>query len=247
MSQRTAIVTGVDSGLGGAISQRLARDGAAVAVFDASGDAAEAAAASINAAGGTALGLAVDVTDRASVASAVEKVRAQLGRPAILVNSAREERSDAFLDITPETWDLLLAVNLTGTFNCCQAVLPDMIEQGWGRIVNITSSSMQSGAPRMANYVASNSGVLGLTKCLALEFGPHGITVNTIPPGFIDTPVLRAVFASANMDVGKAVAGVPVRRIGTPEDVAATCAFLVSDEAGYITGQLIGLNGGRNL
>ena len=117
-------------------------------------------------------------------------------RPAILVNSAREERSDAFLDITPETSDLLLAVNLTGTFNCCQAVLPDMIEQGWGRIVNITSSSMQSGAPRMAHYVASNSGVLGLTKCLALEFGPHGITVNTVPPGFIDTPVLRAVFAS---------------------------------------------------
>ena len=172
---------------------------------------------------------------------------AQLGRPAILVNSAREERSDAFLDITPETWDLLLAVNLTGTFNCCQAVLPDMIEQGWGRVVNITSSSMQSGAPRMAHYVAANSGVLGLTKCLALEFGLRGITVNTIPPGFIDTPVLRAVFESASMDVDKAVAAVPVRRIGTPEDVAATCAFLVSDEAGYITGQLIGLNGGRNL
>jgi NAD(P)-dependent dehydrogenase (short-subunit alcohol dehydrogenase family) len=247
MSQRTAIVTGVDSGLGGAISQRLARDGAAVAVFDVNGDAAEATAASINAAGGTALGLTVDVTDRAAIGSAVEKVRAQLGRPTILVNSAREERSDAFLDISPETWDLLLAVNLTGTFNCCQAVLPDMIEQGWGRVVNITSSSMQSGAPRMAHYVAANSGVLGLTKCLALEFGLHGITVNTIPPGFIDTPILRAVFESASMDVDKAVATVPVRRIGTPEDVAATCAFLVSDEAGYITGQLIGLNGGRNL
>ena len=246
MSKRTAIVTGVDSGLGGAISQRLARDGAAVAVFDVNGDAAKEAAASIEAAGGTALGLTVDVTDRAAISGAVDEVRSRLGRPTILVNSARAERSDAFLDISPETWDLLLAVNLTGTFNCCQAVLPDMIEERWGRVVNITSSSMQSGAPRMAHYVAANSGVLGLTKCLALEFGPDGITVNTIPPGFIDTPILRAVFEAASRDVEEGVATVPVRRIGTPEDVAATCAFLVSEEAGYLTGQLIGLNGGRN-
>src|ERR1019366_1578570 len=117
MSQRTAIVTGVDSGLGGAISQRLARDGAAVAVFDVNGEAAKEAAASIEAAGGTALGLTVDVTDRAAISGALDEVRSRLGRPTILVNSARAERSDAFLDISPETWDLLLAVNLTGTFN----------------------------------------------------------------------------------------------------------------------------------
>jgi 2-hydroxycyclohexanecarboxyl-CoA dehydrogenase len=247
MTQRTAIVTGVDSGLGAAISQRLARDGTTVAVFDVNAAAATETADSINATGGRALAFAVDVTDRGAISGAVDEVRSRLGRPTILVNSARAERTDAFLDITPEIWDQLIAVNLTGTFNCCQAVLPDMVENGWGRIINITSSSMQSGAPRMAHYVAANSGVLGLTKSLALEFGPHGVTVNTIPPGFIDTPALRSVFEAASMNVDNAIAAVPVRRIGTPEDVAATCAFLASDEAGYITGQLIGLNGGRNL
>ena len=139
-------------------------------------------------------------------------------------------------------------MNLTGTFHCCQAVVPDMIEAGWGRIVNISSSSAQGGQPLMTHYVAAKAGVIGLTKALALEFGPKGITVNTIPPGFIDTPMLRA--SESKGLLGKGVefhaAQTPVRRVGRPEDIAAACAYLVRDEAGYITGQVIGVNGGRN-
>jgi len=134
-------------------------------------------------------------------------------------------------------------------FHTTQAVLPDMVEGGWGRIVNISSSSTHSGTPMKSHYVAAKSGVNGLTKSLALEYGPKGITVNAVPPGFIDTPMLRN--AAARGDFGRnsvddLIAATPVRRIGRPEDVAATCAFLVSDEAGYITGQIVGVNGGRN-
>jgi 2-hydroxycyclohexanecarboxyl-CoA dehydrogenase len=139
-------------------------------------------------------------------------------------------------------------VNLTGTFHCCQAVLPDMVKAGWGRIVNISSSSTHSGQPLMSHYVASKSGVVGLTKSLALEFGPRGITVNAIPPGFIDTPMTRRNEAKGLL--GKGVdhhaSQTPVRRAGRPDDIAAACAFLVSEDAGYITGQVIGVNGGRN-
>jgi NAD(P)-dependent dehydrogenase (short-subunit alcohol dehydrogenase family) len=251
MSGRTAIVTGGASGIGGAISRRLAADGAAVAIFDLNGDAAKAAAASIEAelagaGGGTAIGLSVDVADRSAVDAGLDEVRARLGRPAILVNSAGITVDGPFLEITADTWDRVLAINLTGTFHCCQAVLPDMIAGGWGRIVNISSSSIHSGSARMAGYVASKSGVVGLTKVLALEFSRHGITVNTIPPGFIDTPMLRETVERGFISLEQQTAKTPVGRIGQPEDVAAACAFLVSEEAGYITGQLIGVNGGRN-
>lgn len=140
----------------------------------------------------------------------------------------------------------MLAVNLTGTFDCCQAVLPDMVEQNWGRIVNISSSSMHSGVPGMAAYVTSKAGMVGLTKVLALEFGRRGITVNTIPPGFIETPMMRDSLSKGVFDMDLQVAKTPVGRVGRPEDIAATCSFLVSEEAAYITGQIIGVNGGRN-
>jgi NAD(P)-dependent dehydrogenase (short-subunit alcohol dehydrogenase family) len=162
------------------------------------------------------------------------------------VNNAGLTTPGRFLEITAEGWQRMLAINLTGTFDCCQAVLPDMIAEGWGRIVNISSSSVHSGAPGLAGYVAAKSGVVGLTKVLALEFGSNGITVNTVPPGFIDTPMLRRTVDTGLFDVDAQVRATPVGRIGTPEDVAATCAFLVSDEAGYITGQVFGVNGGRN-
>jgi NAD(P)-dependent dehydrogenase (short-subunit alcohol dehydrogenase family) len=245
---RTAIVTGGGSGIGLAIAERLAADGMAVAVFDRDGEAAEAAAAKITAAGGAAAGMVVDVTDRPGIDAGVEEVRARLGRPTVLVNSAGLDGFDPFLSIGADKWQRILAVNLTGTFDCCQAVVPDMIEAGWGRIVNISSSSAQGGQPLMTHYVAAKAGVIGFTKALALELAPRGITVNTIPPGFIDTPMLRA--SERKGLLGKGVdhnaALTPVRRVGRPDDIAAACAFLVRDEASYITGQVIGVNGGRN-
>ncbi|MDT3439883.1 3-oxoacyl-ACP reductase FabG [Pseudofrankia sp. BMG5.37] len=246
MSGRTAIVTGGASGIGAAIGRRLAADGALVALLDRDGAAAKALAASIQAAGGKAMGVAVDVADRATIDAGAEEVRSRLGRPTILINSAGISPHGPFLETTAELWNLTLAVNLTGTFHCCQAVLPDMIEEGWGRIVNISSSSVHSGAPQMASYVAAKSGVVGLTKVLAREFGRMGITVNTISPGFIDSPMLRQTEKDGLMNVEQQTSATPVGRIGRPEDIAAACAFLVSEEASYITGQTIGVNGGRN-
>lgn len=246
--ERTAVVTGGGSGIGLAIGRRLAAEGMAVAILDRAGDAAGDAAAKIAAAGGSAAGLAADVTDRAAIAAALVEVRARLGPPTVLVNSAGLDGFDEFLAISPETWQRVLDVNLTGTFNCCQAVVPDMLAAGWGRIVNISSSSAQGGQPLMTHYVAAKAGVIGFTKALALELAPRGITVNTIPPGFIDTPMLRR--SEARGLLGKGVdhhaARTPVGRVGRPEDIAAACAFLVRDEASYITGQVIGVNGGRN-
>lgn len=247
-NRRIAIVTGGASGIGLAISERLAVDGNAVAVFDRDGTAAKAAAEKIVAGGGTATGVTVDVTDRAQIDAGVEETTARLGAPTILVNSAGLDGFDPFLSISAEKWGRILAVNLTGTFDCCQAVVPHMIEAGWGRIVNISSSSAHGGQPLMTHYVAAKAGVIGFTKALALELGPSGITVNTIPPGFIDTPMLRR--SEEKGLLGKGVdfhaAQTPVRRVGRPEDIAAACAFLVRDEAGYVTGQIIGVNGGRN-
>ncbi|CAI7974051.1 MULTISPECIES: SDR family NAD(P)-dependent oxidoreductase [unclassified Parafrankia] len=246
MTGRTAVVTGGGSGIGEAISRRLAADGALVAILDLDGSAAEAVASSIEEVGGKAVGLAADVADRAAVNAAVDEARGRLGRPTILVNNAGMTRPSPFLEITDAMWEKSLAVNLNGTFYCCQAILPDMLAEGWGRIVNISSSSVHSGTPRLGSYVTAKSGILGLTKVLALEFGPRGITVNTIPPGFIDTPMLRAQERGGLMNVEQQTARTPVGRIGRAEDVAAACAFLVSDEAGYITGQVFGVNGGRN-
>src|SRR6202048_1972735 len=188
-----------------------------------------------------------DVTDRSQVDDALTAIRAQLGPVTVLVNAAGLERFKRFTDITFDDWQRVIDVNLNGVFHCVQAVLPDMVEAGWGRIVNISSSSTHSGTPYMSHYVAAKSAVNGLTKSLALEYGPSGITVNAVPPGFIDTPMLRNAEAQGFLgDVEQNIARTPVRRMGKPEDIAAACAFLVSEEAGYITGQILGVNGGRN-
>ncbi|MET8649005.1 SDR family oxidoreductase [Nocardia aurea] len=245
----TAIVTGGGSGIGAAIAQRLSAQGAAVAIFDLDEAAAVITAEKITAAGGHAIGVGVDVTDRDDIDAGVDRVHRSLGPPTVLVNNAGLDGFEKFLTITAQSWQRILAVNLTGTFDCCQAVAPHMIEAGWGRIVNISSSSAQTGNPLMTHYSAAKAGVVGFTKALAQELGPRGITVNTIPPGFIDTPMLRRTEDRGFLGLGvdAAVATTPVRRVGQPEDIAAACAFLTRDDAGYITGQIFGVNGGRTL
>jgi NAD(P)-dependent dehydrogenase (short-subunit alcohol dehydrogenase family) len=214
-------------------------------VLDLDGTAAKQAAEELQSGGASAIGVEVDVSDRAAVDDAMRQVRSELGPIEIIVTSAGFDRFEKFTDITLESWDRMLAVNLTGTFHCVQAAVPDMIDGGWGRIVTISSSSAQSGSRRMAHYVASKGGVIALTKALGLELAPHGITVNTIPPGFIDTPMARRAEARGDLPSIDAVAAqTPVRRAGTPDDIAAACVFLCSEDAGYITGQQINVNGG---
>jgi 2-hydroxycyclohexanecarboxyl-CoA dehydrogenase len=246
---RVAVVTGGGSGMGLAIARRLAARGDRVGVLDLQNEAAQRVAGELRDAGAAALGVAADVTDRRAVDLALDKVRAELGPIAILVTSAGVDSFEAFTDITTQSWERVLAVNLTGTFHCAQAAVPDMLAARWGRIVTISSSSAQSGAPRMAHYVASKAGVIGLTKALALDLAPHGITVNCIPPGMIDTPMLRrAEGAGYVAKLEKLVPRmIPVGRAGSPDDIASTCTFLCSDEAGFVTGQVIGVNGGMVL
>ena len=243
---RVAVVTGAASGMGLAISRRLADEGSRVALLDLDGDAADQAADDLRGTGAQAIAAKVDVTDRGAVDEALQRVRTELGPVEIMVTSAGLDEFVAFTDITTAQWERMIAVNLTGVFHSVQAAVPDMLAAGWGRIVLISSSSAQSGARRMAHYVASKGGVIGLTKALAAELGPHGITVNTVPPGSIDTPMTRRAQDTGALPSTDAIAKmIPVRRTGTPDDVAATCAFLCSDEAAYITGQQINVSGGR--
>jgi 2-hydroxycyclohexanecarboxyl-CoA dehydrogenase len=231
---KNAVVTGGGSGIGAAIANRLRADGYHVATIDLNPSDADFA-------------YTADVTDRAAVEAAVNAVRTQLGPVTILVNAAGLDGFKRFSDIDFETWQRVINVNLNGVFHCIQTVLPDMVEAGWGRIVNISSSSTHSGTPYMSHYVAAKSAVNGLTKSLALEYGPNGITVNAVPPGFIDTPMLRKAESRGYLgDIDKTIEQTPVRRIGKPEDIAAACSFLISEEASYITGQILGVNGGRN-
>jgi 2-hydroxycyclohexanecarboxyl-CoA dehydrogenase len=241
---RVAVVTGGGSGMGRAICHQLADAGRRVAVLDINCEAADEVAGAITSSGGTACAAVVDVSDRAAVETALGAVRSALGPVEIMVTSAGIEGFTEFLDITAEAWDRMMAVNLTGTFHCLQAAVPDMIDAGWGRIVTISSSSAQSGTQRMSHYVASKGGVIAFTKALALDLAPKGITVNTIPPGVIDTPMMRRPIDAGTMNVDAVIARAPLGRLGTPEDIAAACVFLCSEEAGYITGQQINVNGG---
>jgi len=231
---KTAVVTGGGSGIGRAVAERLRADGYHVATIDLTASDEEFAQTA-------------DVTDRSQVDQALAAIRAQLGPVTILVNAAGLDGFKRFTDITFDEWRKVVDVNLNGVFHCIQAVLPDMIDAGWGRIVNISSSSTHSGTAYMSHYVAAKSAVNGLTKSLALEYGPVGVTVNAVPPGFIDTPMLRNAESRGRLgNVQATIDATPVRRMGKPEDIAAACAFLISDESGYITGQILGVNGGRN-
>jgi 2-hydroxycyclohexanecarboxyl-CoA dehydrogenase len=243
---RVAVVTGGASGIGLGVARRFAADGHAVGVLDRDGSGATRAAEDLRGSGAKALALEADVTDRPSVDDAFARVRSELGPVTILVTSAGIEAFDPLLEITHERWDEVIAVNLTGTFCCVQAAVPDMLAAGWGRIVTISSQSAQSGAPNMAHYSASKGGVIALTKSLAVDLARQGITVNTIAPSVVDTPMARAATEAGNFPGIDVIAPmIPLGRAGTPADIAAACSYLCSEEGGsYITGQLLAVNGG---
>lgn len=244
-SSRVAVVTGGASGVGASICQHLARQDRRVAVLDLDGEAAEKAAESLRSGGAAAVAVQLDVADRSEVDRAFEQVRAALGPVGILVTSAAVAGFLRFEEITPDVWERTLAVNLTGTFHCIQSAIPDMVAAGWGRIVTISSAAGQTGSLRQAHYSASKGGVIALTKALALEYSARGITVNTVPPFAVDTPLLRAAQDAGLLAKTEVVARmIPAGRLGTPDDIAAACAFLCSDAAAYITGQVLAPNGG---
>jgi 2-hydroxycyclohexanecarboxyl-CoA dehydrogenase len=243
---KVALVTGAAAGIGAAISRRLARDGIAVGVLDILIDDASKVADQIGSAGGKAIALQADITDREQVKAAVAKLRDAFGPVTILVNNAGITGMVSFEELTDAQWDKVFAVNAKGTFIVTQVVLPDMKAAGWGRIVNISSSSAQSGSPLMAHYSASKGAVIALTKTLARELGPLGITCNNIPPRFVmNTVMSEKHFNDSHKSREDWINAGPIRRQGEPEDIAGACAWLVGDEAGYVTGQTIGVNGGR--
>lgn len=246
MTSRVALVTGGGAGIGAATCLRLAREGYAVGVLGRRRENTEGVAKAIADAGGMACPVLADVADREQVSVAVDTVRAALGPITILVNNAGIEEFIPLPDIDGAGWDGVMAVNLKGAFQVTQAVLPDMIAAGWGRIVNLTALGAQIGAANMVHYTASKGGVTSLTRSLAVELGRHGITVNEISPGFLLTPMAQRamdgdLFPVPYEDI---VATYPIPRVGQPEDAAAAIAYFASEDAAYVTGQTLGVNGG---
>lgn len=240
-TNRVAVVTGAARGLGRAICLRLAADGIDVAAWDLDEAGAQETAAMLRDTGVRAMACGLDCSSAAAIAAAAAQTREELGSVGILVNNAALSPFCKFEELTEEAWDRLMAVNLKGPFLCCQAFIPGMKAAGWGRIINIASSSAQTGARNMAHYGASKGGVLGLTKCLALEFATTGITVNAVPPNFINTEGLQ----EAGVDIEAFARTTPMQRTGEPRNIAAAVAFLASEDADYITGHTLGVNGGR--
>lgn len=245
--KKVAVVTGGASGIGAACCRFLAREGMDIAIWDLNEEAMISVAEELRAMGRQVVCSKVNVGERHSVQAAVNAVRTQLGPVTVLVNSAGVHATGSFLSLSDDDWNRVININLNGTFICIQEVVQDMIDAKWGRIINISSSSTQTGSPNMAHYIASKSGVIGLTKALAVELGGHGITVNNVPPGSVDTPMLRDLESRGGLPGGvdAIAARNPVKRIGLPEDMAAAVAFLASDSAGYITGHTLSVNGGR--
>lgn len=245
---RVVVVTGGGSGIGEAVCRQFAADGHRVAILDVRSDAAGGVASDVRAGGGTAFEVCADVSRRDQVESAFDEVRSELGPIEMLVTSAGLCLFADFEAVTDAEWRRVLDVNLTGTFLCCQAALPDMVSAGWGRIITISSSSAQRGSPKAPHYAAAKGGVMALTRSLALAYAAHGITVNTIPPSGIETPMQHVGQAAGHLPSNKQMArAIPLGHLGTPEDVAAAAAFLASDAAGFITGQVLGVNGGQVL
>ena len=246
-TQRVAIVTGAARGIGAATARRLARDGFAVAVLDLDEAACEAVADGIREVGGRALGLGVDVTSAEQVEAGVARVADELGPPVVLVNNAGIIRDNLIFKMTEGDWDAVMAVHLKGAFLMTRACQAHMTAQKYGRIVNLSSSSAQ-GNRGQANYSAAKAGLQGFTKTLAIELGRFGVTANAVAPGFIQTDMTAATAERIGVPfedfLAHAATQVPVQRVGQPDDIAATIAFLVSEEAGFVSGQVIYVAGG---
>jgi 3-oxoacyl-[acyl-carrier protein] reductase len=243
LSDRIALVTGASRGIGRAIALRLARQ-RAVVVCGARGENARAVVEEIAGAGGRAEAVALDVTDSSAVETIVKGVLERYGRIDILVNNAGITRDQLLLRMKREDWEAVLATNLTSAYTLTQAVLKPMIRQRAGRIVSISSVVGQSGNAGQANYAASKAGLIGFSKSVALEVASRGITVNVVAPGMIETDMTRAIADEAREEWA---ARIPLKRLGTPDDIATAVCFLVSDEASYITGQVLAVNGGMYL
>ena len=240
LRDRVAFVTGASRGIGRAIAVRLAAAGVAVAAC-AREDHVRGVVDEIVAAGGRAEALSADVTSAASLKAAVRAALDRFGRIDILVNNAGIARDQLLVRMKAEEWDAVIATNLTAAFTCTQAVLRPMLRQRWGRVINVGSVVGQSGNPGQANYAASKAGLIGFSKALAHEVAARGITVNVVAPGFIETDMTAALGEGAREALA---ARIPAGRLGRPEDVAAAVCYLAADEASYITGQVIGVNGG---
>ena len=240
---RVALVTGASRGIGRAIALRLAAQGATV-IAGARGTNAQAVVDEIVAAGGRATAVALDITDPASVDAVVASTLAAHQRIDILVNNAGIAKDQLMLRMKRDDWDAVLNTNLTGTYTCVQAVLKTMVKQRAGRIISISSVVGQAGNAGQVNYAASKAGLIGFTKALALEVASRGITVNAVAPGLIDTDMTKGISEGAHEEWA---AKIPLKRLGTPDDIASAVTFLASDEASYITGQVLAVNGGMYL
>ena len=243
---KTALVTGAAAGIGKACAMRLAREGHNVGVLDLNIAGCEDVVAEIKAAGGKAIALGASIADRGQVTAAVTKLREAFGPVTVLVNNAGISTFFPFEDLTDEIWDKMFEINTKGTFIVTQVVLPDMKAAKWGRIVNISSSSAQTGSVTQVHYSASKGAVVAMTRSLAQELGPHGITVNNIPPG----AVMGTIMSEENrhrfqvpMETFQKL--IPVGRTGVAEDIANACSWLCSEDSSYVSGQTIGVNGGR--
>jgi len=238
---KVAVVTGAARGLGRAICERLAEDGVHISAWDLNLEGAAETAEIVRKMGVNAIACGGDASSAADIAYAHARTIKDLGQVSILVNNAALSPFCKFEDLTEEAFEGLLAINLKGPFLCCKAMVPHMVSSGWGRVINISSSSAQTGAKSMAHYVASKGGVIGLTKALAQEYATSGVTFNNVPPNFVDTPGLR----DAPVDVETFAQTTPMKRTGKPRNIAAAVAFLASEDADYITGHTLGVNGGR--
>jgi 3-oxoacyl-[acyl-carrier protein] reductase len=241
LSERVALVTGASQGIGRTCALRLAKEGATVAVAARNQEKLNELVHEIATAGGKAAAFGLDVGDEEQVKATVKAVVAQFGKIDILVNNAGITRDQLVMRMKRADWDSVLQTNLTSAYLCTQAVIPSMLKQRWGRIINITSVFGQMGQAGQANYSASKAGLIGLTMAIAREVGSRNITCNAVAPGFIETPmtaVLSDEFKAA------AVKQIPLGRVGTPEDVASAVTFLASDEASYVTGHVLSVNGG---